>query len=128
MIKREKLGILLLSMVICAVCAASCANGASIIGKWRNPDRELSFDGQKFEVHFPNSEKVSGFRGSYELDGNEVAMKYQEYLDASGMWRGLEGTDFEGYIEKISVKATTSTLKTFIIANKKTYSYIRQKE
>lgn len=128
MMKRENASILLLSIVICAVCVISCANGATIIGKWVNPDRELSFDGQKFEVYFSNSQKVRGFRGTYELNGNELTLNYKEYLDAAGTWSGLDGTDFEGYREKISVKATETTLKTFVIANKKTYSYIRQKD
>jgi len=123
--KRGNSAILLLAMIICAVCACSCANSAAIVGKWANSDRTILFDGQRFEVRFMNSQKVLGFRGSYALQGKSLTLKYEEYLDSAGKWTGLEGTDFQGYQEKITLKATKTRLDTFIPASGKSYSYIR---
>jgi hypothetical protein len=72
-----------------------------------------------------NSQKVLGFRGSYALQGKSLTLKYEEYLDSAGKWTGLEGTDFQGYQEKITLKATKTRLDTFIPASGKSYSYIR---
>lgn len=126
--------IILSSGLFISLLLFSCSNlKKEIIGTWENENRYVQFSDTEFVILnrmiSDNSEFV-GFSGIYEFSKNPknvIKMKYQYAIRNDRSLLDLSGTEYEDYIDIVSLRIRNEQLQMYIAKNGKFYTYTRLK-
>ncbi|WP_147634706.1 hypothetical protein [Treponema pectinovorum] len=102
----------------------SCSKNNSIVGKWENEDRILSFsDYGDFEIEYKNPKTIKSFRGSTAIKKNLVVLIFDEYQTSDNQWHFTDETELKGFKEILLVSVEKDVLITEIKATGKKFEY-----
>ena len=126
--------IILSSGLFISLLLFSCSNlKKEIIGTWGNETRCIQFTDTEFVVlnrMISEGSEFVGFSGIYEFSKNPknvIKMKYQYAIRKDRTLLDLSGTEYEEYIDIVSLRIKNDQMQMYVVKNGKYYTYIRLK-
>lgn len=102
-----------------------------IIGTWENEHRFIQFTDKEFVIlnrNIMDESEFVGFSGTYKFSKdpkNAIKMKYQYAIGNDGCLIDLSGTDYEEYMDIISLHIINDKMQMYVAKNGKAYTYTR---
>lgn len=128
--KPNRIFLISLSFILILLTGGCKSQQEQLAGFWENEYKIMEFTEDTFVIYNKNAAEVIAFSGSYTFafePSYAVKMKYENFMDSSGQWKSLKGSDLENYTDILLFKITDNFLETKVLGNDQKYSYQRIK-